>query len=389
MNKKYCVLLYFMFLKCLLTYGFAATQTMSACTQAAFNVAYTAAANGDTIAFPEGSCSITWVGTAEIAKTNLVIQGQGSGVTILTGAPFSASGGLANGLRVTAIEFRGGPAFQWSGTGSIQNVRFDHCKFYNGDYFFDFYGPAFNVVIDNNTFDTITGEGNYVQGGSVTPAFPYSLGANSNGAGIFYEDNTIVNAASMSHFISVTRHSGRGTIRYNHFTITAWDTIDAHDNYEGQSEGGAATWEIYNNVFHVLSGIDKRIINLRGGQGVIYNNLIDGAQPNFISLYSYMICENSVCTIDEPECVWHVQSTHVWNNKYNCPDLTSCDPNDATACCTEGTVTLWSDVERCADLRLNTDYWMTQMPDYIGYNYPHPLTAGISSVSYAPFRIAP
>jgi hypothetical protein len=67
----------------------AATQTMSACTQAAFNTAYSAASSGDTIAFPTRVCSITWSGTTSIHKTNLTMQGSIIGRTILTGNTFT------------------------------------------------------------------------------------------------------------------------------------------------------------------------------------------------------------------------------------------------------------------------------------------------------------
>lgn len=50
----------------------ADTHTMSACSSAAWDTAYGAASNGDTVAFPAGSCSVTM--TKDIAKTNLVVQ---------------------------------------------------------------------------------------------------------------------------------------------------------------------------------------------------------------------------------------------------------------------------------------------------------------------------
>lgn len=66
----------------------AATQTMSACTQAAFNIAYCAALIGDTIAFPARVCSIIWSGTTS-HKANLTIQGSRVGRIMLTGNTFT------------------------------------------------------------------------------------------------------------------------------------------------------------------------------------------------------------------------------------------------------------------------------------------------------------
>lgn len=364
MKKSIFILLMLFFLS---QSAYAATRIMQSCSQAAFNTAYSAAVSGDTIEFPSGSCSINWSGTTSIAKTNILIKGSGAGNTILTGAVFSASGASANGLRVTGVEFRKGPAFEWNGTKAtkLQNVRFDHCKFYNGAYFFSFYGAIpFNVVIDSNTFDTITGEGNYVFGESrSTDNFPFTLGT---GDGVYFEDNVINATSAMGHFIA-SRAGSRYIIRYNTFNnLVSWDPFDAHDNYEDTSDRGSFTWEIYENKINYPSGTGKRIIHMRGGQGVIFNNYTNLNQSSMgIFLTSYRICAGAS---HDQAGIDHINHSYIWGNKMSCgSDITNCS----------GGVT-WPPVNACygkssVPLIINTDYWTSAMPGYTPYTYPHPL----------------
>jgi hypothetical protein len=367
----------------------AATRTMSACSSSAWDTAYSAAVSGDTIAFPAGSCSVSM--TKAIAKTNLTIQGAGAGTTIVTGG-FTVSGASANGLRITGIEFRTGPAFDWKGSPSakLQNVRIDHCTFSNGAYFTSFYGATpTNVVVDHNIYQNITGEGNYVFGNPTsTESFPFVLGTSE---GVYYEDNTVTdNSGTMSHFIA-SRMGSRYIVRYNKFNIYAWDPFDAHDNYEGQNQRGSFTWEFYNNVI-TYSGTGKRIFHLRGGQGVVYNNYTNNNQSTGIDLNSYMMCQG-ICTHDQVSCKDHINHAYFWNNKQSCGSLASCDVHNIAACCGGGST--WNAVASCSGggssqgLILNTDYFLSAQPGYTAFTYPHPLVTGASGVKPAPPNLLP
>jgi len=364
----------------------AATRTMTACTSAAWDTAYNAASAGDTIAFPSGSCSVSLSKT--IAKQNLTIQGQGAGTTIVTGG-FTISGSSANGLRITGIEFRTGPALNWTGSPSsnLNGLRIDNCKFQNMEYATNFYGAVpTNVVIDNNVFDSITGEGNYVFGNcSATDAFPYTLGTNE---GVYFEDNVVQNSTNMRHFIA-SRCGSRYIIRYNFFNnLYQWDPFDAHDNYEGQNEAGSISWEFYNNVLQ-YTGTGKRIFHLRGGQGVLWNNYVSGNQAGGIDLNSYMLCEN-VCTKGATNCRWYPHYVYAWNNKHNCSSLASCDPNNITACCTSGST--WNATASCSgggsnqQLVEGVDYFNYAMSGYTPYTYPHPLRN--ETTLYKPIQVS-
>jgi hypothetical protein len=381
----------------------AATRAMTACTQAAFTTAYNAALSGDLIAFPAGSCTITWSGTTNIAKTNLTIQGQGVGVTILNNGMFSVTGSSGNGLRITGIDFRGpggsnGFVFQAIPNAGqvVQNIRLDHNRFYN-------YGVVTqwgyseststtvpnNCVVDHNQFDRPTYSTNYVWGPCTdTTNFPFTLGT---AYGVYFEDNEIIDpSGAMVHFIT-SRCASRYVIRHNNFSsLLAWDPIDMHDSYEGggrsNAKRGSWTAEIYGNKF-TYTGTGKRIINFRGGQAVIYNNYYNNSQTSGgINLQSYNI-EEGICThgqiiASDGRYCDAVNRTYIWGNKYNCgTDMTNCaSGTSVTSINTDGNIIL------------NTDYWMSQMSGYTPLQYPHPLTTTVSSqppLSPTNFRLIP
>jgi hypothetical protein len=347
---------------------------MSACSSAAFDTAYAAASSGDTIAFPAGSCSVSM--TKTIAKQNLTIMGSGTSNTIVTGG-FSGTTPNVNGLRITNMRINSGPTLDIGGSSTASGIRVDHCYLYNQNYFFSFGPNVTNCVIDHNTFDTSSGSGIYVWGTvpRSSPGFPYALGMASGGAGLYVEDNVWINVSSASHLTCQSRGGSRFVFRYNHVTVYAWDPFDAHDNYEGSSESGSATWEYYNNIIQADHGI--RMFHMRGGQGVIYNNYVNGTGSD-IDINSYALCYSECVKGTPGYCSWVPQSIYIWGNKQNCGSLASCDPNNSALCCTGGST--WSGAATCSggggnqQLVQGVDYFNYAMPGYIPYTYPHPLT---------------
>lgn len=384
--KKLCTFIAYLMLWMAPWSAYSATQTMSACTTDAWDTAYAAASNGDIIAFPAGECSVTM--TKAIAKTGLIIQGAGTTNTTVTGG-FTVSGSAANGLKITGIKFLTGPAFTltYNAHQVPENIRITGNLFSTMDTA-TFWGTAessvgavpVSCVVDNNTYDSMTGGGtaNYVYGDcDSTTGFPFTLGTSS---GVYFEDNTVTNAANMGHFVA-SRCASRYVVRYNSFgDLASWDVIDAHDSYEGggRENGlrGSWTFEVYNNKF-AYGSADKRVINLRGGQGVVFNNFFSQAQAwNPIKLTSYNIC-NEICAHDDALCStggWndHINATYVWGNKANCgADLTNCAAGSATSAsngCLSG-----DPLYPSAPLVENTDYTLSAMPGYTAYAYPHPL----------------
>lgn len=377
---------------CILVFSarlYAANQTMSACTQVAFNTAYSNALAGDTIGFPAGLCEITWSGSTEIAKTNLTIQGQGIGTTILADVHFNVRGANANGLRITNIEFSGPTYgvlfdFQLNDGNRTESIRIDHNKF-NDVYVVTNWGRAengnsivpYNCVVDNNIFAAGINSytQNYVWGDcDATQDFPFSLGTLD---GVYFEDNLVTDASGyMDHFIA-SRCGSRYVIRHNRFDVCAWDPIDAHDSNEGGGRSnalrGSWTTEIYENEFFYSLGT-RRIIHLRGGQHVIWNNRLNLDQSNGgIKLTSYNVyygdCTYSECTTGDKTCSdgrWCdlINATYLWNNKYNCSsEMEDCSGGSTVSSIDDANGTVVKD----------SDYFIEAMPGYTPLTYPHPL----------------
>jgi hypothetical protein len=363
--------------------------TMHACSQAAFDAAYSSASPGDTLAFPPGRCEITWSGSTEFAKTNLVIQGQGTSNTILSGVHWTTSGSGANGLRITGIKFLGPTSevlfdAQLSGGNRPEGIRIDHNEF-EDVYTVTQWGAAektggvipYNCVVDNNVF-TVGSHSytlNYVWGDcDSTEDFPFSLGTAD---GVYFEDNVVDDPSGyMEHFIA-SRCGSRYVVRHNRFNVNAWDPLEANDSADGGGRAngirGSWTTEIYENEF-VFDPSNNRIIYLRGGQHVIWNNRLNNNQSDGgITLTSYNIapggyCSYEECTTGDKTCSdgrWCdlINHTYVWDNRYNCgSDMTSCSSGSTVASVDDNSGTVVQ----------GADYFLSQAPEYSPLAYPHP-----------------
>jgi hypothetical protein len=388
MIMKKMLLIFFIFFGLFTsTVGWAATHTVTCngTITSALQAAINAASPYDIISISSGSCSC---GAVSIATQNLTIQGQGTSNTHITspGNFFSASGSKANGLRITGIDSTGpggtdGMFFSVSANASqvISNIRIDHNRFYHwaiatqwGTCESTAGAVPYNCVVDNNVYDSMTYSSNYVWGDcDATDSFPFTLGS---AYGVYFEDNTITDTSgSMVHFIT-SRCGSRYVIRYNTWNVYAWDPIDMHDSTEGggRSNGKRGSWtaEVYENKFS-YNGTDKRIINFRGGQAVIFNNHYNNLQPTGgVTLQSYQIQDGN--------CTYHqtigkngaycdeINNTYIWGNKYNCgTDMANCSSGTSV-----------KSVNAINGFTAGVDYWMSELPGYTPYTYPHPLTGG-------------
>ena len=312
----------------------AATHTAASCSYEDVLAAYTAASAGDTIEIPTCNTepitdwgSSSWI---EVEKPNLTFRGQGVGKTIIaaTNGKFfnSAVRTDANGLRIAGIEFRNasfGMYINNKYNESIQNLRIDHCKFYNIYTALNNYGHI-TGVIDNNIFEDMTGSIIRLFGDDDRDAtFPFELGTSN---ALFFEDNVmIVNNNFPPHFIT-SRVGSRYVVRYNTFTYNkggGWSaTIDAHGTCEGSSneQRGSFTWEVYENTFNGTQGANGKTFQFRGGQGVVFNNKITSYNTNIPFLYlddyriPYSNCYEGQCT--EYPCRDQINNTYIWNNTF-------------------------------------------------------------------------
>jgi hypothetical protein len=336
---------------------YAKTISVKSCSFSDVQTAIRNAIPGDLIALPNGTA--TWSSSLVVDKRNLTLKGNGTGFTIIKCGTknISLKGETANNLRITGIEFHAGTQLIYAaGAGTpaqtIKNLRVDHCKFVGTNVVIETHG-AITGVFDHCAFEDSYGGRIYGSNDPVARA-PFKLGTPD---AIFFEDNTInVTSGSPQHFIASNSFS-RYVIRHNRFNYkkSLWDIVDAHGACEVLGRG-SATWEIYDNTFSIVSSMN-RIIHLRGGQGVVFNNTFQGYTPTKpITITDYAACNppcsQSCTTYPCPDLINHA---YFWNNKVG---SNSVDPVNA---CTKM-------------LRLNRDYYFGQMPNYVPYTYPHPLT---------------
>jgi hypothetical protein len=336
------------------------TITASSSTLSSVQSTINAAVAGDIIVIPSGSR--TWSGSLKISKKSLTIQGKGVGITVITTGTkgILLTGETANNLRITGIEFRSGTQLIYAGGSgtpaqAIKNLRVDNCKFVTTNVVIETHG-AVTGVFDHCTFQDAYGGRIY---GSNDPyaRSPYKLGTSD---ALFFENNTINVSSSGNppHFIASNSHS-KYVVRNNVFNYTKslWDIVDAHGACEVKGRG-SATWEIYNNTFNIVASM-SRVIHLRGGQGVVFNNTFAGSytpsQP--ITVTDYAVC-NGPCTqsCTTYPCPDMINHAYFWDNKIRTSPV--------------------NPVDKCSGfIKLNRDYFLGAMPGYVPFTFPHPLTA--------------
>jgi hypothetical protein len=262
---------------------------------------------------------------------------------------------------------------------------------YNSYYFIHTEGFGTGVA-DHNTFDATYGA--VIYGAAAdrvdNSTFPFTLGTDK---AWYFEDNIIsnvCNAPSGGHFIA-SNCGSRYVLRYNTISDpptgcigSVWDPVDVH-GYGYRVTRGSFTWEIYNNTFDIYE-TSARLVHIRGGQGVIYNNMFRGNSGFEISLTDDQRCDlNPSCTYP---CKDQINHSYGWGNKNNCG-------NTVTTGCSSGTALPISDANDCdaasgGSLQLNRDFFDTQMSGYTAYTYPHPLTTlGILPSPPKNLRIVP
>jgi hypothetical protein len=337
---------------------YADTIQVNDCSISSIKTAIANAQPGDVISLPSGIAN--WSSSILINKKNLTLKGNGIGSTVITCGTktISLSGESANDLRITGIEFRSGSQLIYvSGSGTprqgIKNLRVDHCKFTDTYIAIETNG-AVTGVFDHCVFENTYGARLYGSNDAVARP-PFKLGTSD---ALFFEDNTInvTSAGNPPHFIASNSFS-KYVIRHNNFNYqkSLWDIVDAHGACEVRGRG-SATWEIYDNTFSIVASMN-RIIHLRGGQGVVFNNVFKGYTPTKpITITDYATC-NGPCTqsCTSYPCPDLINHAYFWNNKVG---STAIEPVNS---CTKM-------------LEQDRDYFFSEMPGYSEYTYPHPLT---------------
>ncbi len=258
------------------------------CSAADVQQALSAAPDGATVTIPAGTCD--WGSQTVSRAAGISVRGAGRDLTKIrrTGAP-AGDGGYAlifdctNGKPVELS----GIAFEGMDTDSVEDngVKLGHsCRdFKVHDTRFTLFsnaglevrgGNSRGVVYSSEFIDNFRpglGYGVVVYGDDEWPG-TIALGT---AEAVFIEDN----------FFSGNRHDvtsnygSRDVIRHNTLVTNelSGDTgmIDAHGRQEPLRRG-SRSWEIYENVLQVQDTTYTDGISIRGGDGVIFNNTIDG-----------------------------------------------------------------------------------------------------------------
>lgn len=380
----------------------AATRSAASCSQSAVSDAIAAAAAGDTVFVPAGSCS--WSGLsiskaidlrgAGIGQTRITLSGnntvtkQTAGVTRISGFSFIKSGG-GNGSKGWTI--RG----SWRGAEPVIFRQNDYVVQGSGLFLVNVAG---GVIIAESTFsggwdDSFLQLSDAVDsGGSWTSADTIGTRDTNGRLNIYVETNRFTGGTNQGIDAD---NASRLVYRYNTLINSSvnshgWDT----------SPVGVRHWEIYNNTFERTGGDScstqlcnqNWLILMRGATGVIADNQFVNIAGNYWGdkpeLHFWIRGAEDVRPQGSCSAVrypvprqigqnyngtsYFTDPVRIWNN-------TGAQTMDAS----------WSFGNPCgltfSDFwQLNRDYAFSPRPGYVKYPYPHPLLGGSTSTTTTP-----
>lgn len=358
----------------------AAVVPATDCSSAAVQAAINSASNGDTVTLP-GPCSTTWTTSVTIPNTKGITL-DGNGAVIERGAPNGTAlieirPNASVPSRVTEFNFTESALHDSSfvrvggGNETTAKWRIDHNDF-NSDNLAKhvmIVCPCYGVI-DHNTF-TWSGNNevihNEAYGAVSTAGWTNDVVAGSADA-VYIEDNRFTNLTSgnPAYFwggSAVQGYYGARTVfRHNYVEMA---TVDMHGT---PGAIGARWWEVYENTFHVVPNGDiDKIIGMRGGSGVIFNNRKTGRtdykgdvvlyeeDSGYPALYQVGRGRNQVL---DPAYLWG---------------------NDASIDAYSGS----------SNVQLGRDFIFSEKPGYTPYTYPHPLVTAAPPASPADVRVVP
>jgi hypothetical protein len=382
--------------------GQAATVTAASCASASVQAAVNAAANGDTVVIPNGSC--TWTSGVSTNK-QITITGQTSGGVVLThsaggGDLFSLTTGASFSTRLSNITFLAG-----SGTGRylfmngsgkpplihdnyfrVPNSQLLHCLRLNRN----------GGVIYRNTFESFSANGagsgcvqvkNESDPTSWSSASTMGTADTTGTANVYIEDNVFNNI-----FLQAVDcdDNARVVVRRNTFNDSAFVCHGADT-----SPIGVRHTEVYDNTFTFRASGSSNGVNyplnlnwwwyVRGGTGVATGNVMPnissvawGAKPeiNFIVQQLRRRAGPDACCSSYP-CMHQIGRSHngtslsteplyIWGNTgtgSETPALNDYSPNE---CGGDNRTSQW--------VQSGRDYVVgVAKPGYTRYPYPHPL----------------
>lgn len=321
------------------------------------SAALSRAVNGDRILVPSGRYIIDR--TIRL-KGGVTVTGAGKDSTVLIMKGKAFAGFIADGrdrlpVRITSMTIKGSVHEKSTAIKLIngcRNFRVDSISFIEClNQAVEVYGNA-TGVIDHNVFINNEVYGVVVYGnGDSSWCQPLELGTEH---AVFIEDNYFGYDGTgyrKGHHVA-SNNGSRYVFRYNTINDGNLEShcIDAHGK-KYYWPRGSRSYEIYSNS--VIVGNRWLGINIRGGDGVIFNNKFTG---HFSGWPIHLMYEgkdaDTACTYPCPD---QIRSIYIWNNTVN------------------GTAAKVF-IRHENLIRNNRDYFLCKMPGYTPFPYPHPLT---------------
>lgn len=316
------------------------------------------AKTGDTVIIPAGTYSFE--GSISM-KAGISLIGAGQEKTILkrttntseyafvvdgtNGLPVRISGMTIIGLAPTksgGVKLRNNP----------KKFRIDHMTFKKCfDRAIEVYGHADGVIdhcsfIDNEyTAIVVYGDGD--EGWKRPLVFGTSDATFIEDC--YFEQRNVKDLHMTHHMAS--NNGSNYVFRYN--TVNdgnlAAQVVDAHGN-KFYWPRGSRSYEVYNNVINV----EHRWLGMlfRGGDGLVYNNEMKGDLTYPIDLMHEGRDGDGNCNYP---CIDQIRKLYMWNNTYN----GKASPVH---------------VRHPSLIKEGRDYFLSKLPNYVPYTYPHPLT---------------
>jgi len=321
--------------------SYAATITASSCSLSDVQSAISSASSGDIVIVPAGSA--TWSTALSITK-GITLQGAGIDSTTIT-----SSGGSQmikyepetpasnEKFRLTGFTLNGNSrsvtglyVTHNSATATLNDIRVDHNKIIGCSAEAISFNGMIYGLIDNNTLSNNNGVFRIM--GIHDPSWndPLQIGT----ANYLYIENNIM---SNNAWMMLSGWGARWVFRYNTGVLGAIGSLgmlDAHGNLPQPGYPtcnvtgirGVVGIEVYENTFTGLTR-PTRVLDQRGGTGVVFNNVVSEAVPG-----TYSAC-NVILDVREEDddpaldgCSPYkadypgydpVKDSYYFNNKYN------------------------------------------------------------------------
>jgi hypothetical protein len=275
------------------------------CSQSDVQFAIDLAQDNDTVLVPAGNC--IWANSVTIHNKSISVIGPGKEnitITLDGSSAFSlkAETGGSNSSRISGFSFNVTDASACIEVaceideGCSQRWRVDHNEFINNsgstkEMIFGFGNPTcypFGLIDNNIIHDgrvVVFGE-TYDTGGNSRWAEPLDIGTEKS---VYVEDNIFYTTSYAAGYVNWI--DGNVGTRYVFRFNTAYNAWTETHSVQGDNHRAQRLWEIYNNTMICNdAGNCWMPMRMRGGTGVVFNNITNGYNQDKIYLDNVRSC---------------------------------------------------------------------------------------------------